>query len=72
MIMNPKKEDPADLLIQVFWAIAGLFAFMIVGGTIVAIASRMNPDNQPTQLEKAIESPSINAPSNSPSIKPTP
>jgi hypothetical protein len=70
MIMNPKQEDPADLLIQVVWAIAGLFALMIVGGAIVAIANSMNPENHPTQLDRAIESPSMNAPSSNPSLKP--
>jgi hypothetical protein len=68
--MNPKEEDPADLLIQVVWAIAGLFALMIFGGAIVAIANRMNPENQPTQLDKALESPSTNQPSSSPSLSP--
>lgn len=71
--MSQKKEDPADLLIQVFWAIAGLFALMIFGGAVVAIASRLSPENQPTQLDRAIESPSVNAPNtsnSSPSSKP--
>jgi hypothetical protein len=69
--MNPKNnEDPADLIIQVVWAIAGLFVLIIVGGAVVAIANRLNPDNQPTQLDKALESPSMNTPKSSPSFKP--
>jgi hypothetical protein len=69
--MNPKNnEDPADLIIQVVWAIAGLFVLIIVGGAVVAIANRLNPDNQPTQLDKALESPSTNTPKSSPSFKP--
>ncbi len=69
--MNPKKEDPADLLTQVFWAIAGLFALMIFGGAVVAIANRLNPENQPTQIDRDIESPSINSPNTlNPSLKP--
>jgi hypothetical protein len=71
--MNPKKEDPADLLIQVFWAIAGLFALMIFGGAVVAIASRLSPENQSNRIDRAIESPSINTPNtpnSSPSLKP--
>jgi hypothetical protein len=69
--MNPKQEDPADLLIQVFWAIAGLFALIVVGGAVVAIASRLNPDNKPA-LNRVIESPSANvpSPSSSPSLRP--
>jgi hypothetical protein len=69
--MNPKNnEDPADLIIQVVWAIAGLFVLIIVGGAVVAIANRLNPENQPTQLDKALESPSMNTPKSSPSFKP--
>jgi hypothetical protein len=68
--MNRKKEDPADLLIQVFWAIAGLFALMIFGGAVVAIASRLSSENQPTQLDRSIESPSTNTP-NTPNPNPT-
>jgi hypothetical protein len=67
--MSPEKEDPADLMIQVFWAIAGLFALMIAGGAIVAISNSMKPGNQLTPIDRQIESPVLTP---SPSLTPGP
>ena len=61
--MKQEKEDPADLLIQVFWAIGGLFVLMILAGVVGAIINSMNPENRLTPVDKQLESPSINAPS---------
>jgi hypothetical protein len=63
--MNNEKEDPADLLIQVFWAMAGLFVLMIIGGAIVAISNSMKPGHQLTPLDRQLESPTL-----TPSAKP--
>ncbi len=60
--MKQEKEDPANLLLQVFWAIAGLFVLMILAGAVGAIINSMNPENRLTPLDKQIESPPINAP----------
>lgn len=61
--MKQEKEDPANLLIQVFWAIAGLFVLMILAGATGAIINSMNPENRLTPFDKKLVSPSINAPS---------
>ena len=63
--MNQEKEDPANLLIQVFWAIAGLFVLMILAGAVGAISNSMNPANQLTPVDKQLESPTTHAPSRS-------
>ena len=55
--MSQEKEDPADLMIQVFWSIVGLFALMIIGGGIVAVSNSMKPENQLTPLDRQLESP---------------
>jgi hypothetical protein len=60
--MKQEKEDPADLVIQVFWAIAGLFILMILAGAIGAIVNSMNSENRLTPVDKQLESPLINSP----------
>ena len=52
-----QEEDPANLMIQVFWAIAGLFALMIIGGAIVAVLNGMKPENHLSPIDRQIESP---------------
>jgi hypothetical protein len=66
--MNQEKEDPADLIIQVFWAIVGLFVLMVIGGTATAIFNGMQPDNRLKPIDKALESPSVTTPA--PASKP--
>lgn len=64
--MSQEKEDPANLIIQVFWAVTGLFALMILGGAAAAIFSGMQPDHQLTPLDKQLDSPSSVSPVPSP------
>jgi hypothetical protein len=61
--MKQEKKDPADLLIQVFWAIGGLFVLMILAGAVGAISNSMNPENRLTPVDKQLESPTTHAPS---------
>jgi hypothetical protein len=66
--MSQEEEDPADLIIQVFWAIVGLFVLMVIGGTATAIFNGVQPDNQLKPIDKQLESPSVTTPA--PASKP--
>jgi hypothetical protein len=56
-----RKRRSADLVIQVFWAIAGLFILMILAGAVGAIVNSMNSENRLTPVDKQLESPLINS-----------
>jgi hypothetical protein len=60
--MSQEPEDPASLVIKVFWAIAGLFALMIVGGAVLAIANGFKSNNQLSPQDKQIETSPITTP----------
>lgn len=55
--MKQEKVDPAAMLIQVFWAISGLFVLMILAGAVGAILNSMNPENRLTPIDKQLEKP---------------